>query len=222
MDYESPWNGALLSTAGNLVFQGTAMGEFVAYQADTGAKLWSAPTQAGVVAAPISYEIDGDQYVAVEVGWGGVFGLAPGELTLDKHARSNTPRVLAFKLNGTDSLPEATPEPAQVLQPPPDKATDAVIAQGKAHFHNYCGTCHGDTAVSSGLLPDLRYSTALHDPKLWQSIVHDGALKAAGMIGFGAELGPQDVDKIRAYVIRRAHESLPKTASAAAAAAPAP
>ena len=213
VDYDSPWNGALLSTAGNLVFQGTAMGEFVAYQADTGAKLWSAPTQAGVIASPISYQIDGEQYIAIEVGWGGVFGLAPGELTLDKHARSNIPRVLAFKLNGTDTLPEPAPEPVLTLQPPPDKATDAVVAAGKASFHTYCGTCHGDTAVSSGILPDLRYSQALHDPKLWQSIVHDGALKSAGMIGFGAELSAQDIDRIRAYVIRRAHESMPKTAS---------
>jgi alcohol dehydrogenase (cytochrome c)/quinohemoprotein ethanol dehydrogenase len=195
------------------VFQGTAMGEFTAYQADSGAKLWSAPTQAGVIAAPISYEIDGEQYVAVEVGWGGVFGLAPGELTLDKHSKDNIPRVLAFKLKGTDVLPEPPPPPVQTLQPPPDKASDAVVAEGKKQYHTYCGTCHGDTAVSSGLVPDLRYTPALHDPKLWQSIVHEGALKSAGMIGFSAELAPQDVEKIRAYVIRRAHEGLPKAAS---------
>jgi alcohol dehydrogenase (cytochrome c)/quinohemoprotein ethanol dehydrogenase len=103
----------------------------------------------------------------------------------------------------------------RTLEPPPDKASDKVVARGKAQFHTYCGTCHGDTAVSSGILPDLRYSQALHDPRLWQSIVHDGALKSAGMIGFGAELSVQDVDSIRAYVIRRAHEGIPKTADAA-------
>jgi alcohol dehydrogenase (cytochrome c)/quinohemoprotein ethanol dehydrogenase len=189
------------------------MGEFVAYQADNGTKLWSAPTQAGVIAAPISYEIDGEQYVAIEVGWGGVFGLAPGELTLDKHSKNNIPRVLAFKLNGSDALPEPAAEPALTLQPPPDKAAEPAIAQGKAYYHNYCGVCHGDTAVSSGVLPDLRYSPALHDAALWQSIVHDGALKSAGMIGFAAELDAQQVDKIRAYVIRRAHEGRRKTAS---------
>ena len=67
--------------------------------------------------------------------------------------------------------------------------------------------------MSAGILPDLRYSAALSDPKLWQSIVHDGALKANGMVAFGAELNPQDVDKIRAYLIRRAHDSMPKTAA---------
>jgi len=213
VQYDSPWNGALLSTAGNLVFQGTAMGELVAYQADTGARLWSAATQAGIVAAPIAYEVDGEQHVAIEVGWGGVFGLAPGELTLDKHLQANFPRVLAFTLKGTDSLPEVTPPPVMTLQPPPDTASDPVIASGKNRFHFYCGTCHGDTAVSAGLLPDLRYSPALNDEKLWQSVVHDGALKERGMIGFAAELSAPDIDAIRAYIIRRAHESQP-TASA--------
>jgi alcohol dehydrogenase (cytochrome c)/quinohemoprotein ethanol dehydrogenase len=96
------------------------------------------------------------------------------------------------------------------------------VAAGKAHFHTYCGTCHGDTAVSSGILPDLRYSKALHVPELWQSIVHDGALKPVGMIGFGAELSPKDIDQIRAYVIRRAHEGLPKTASTTPSPSPSP
>jgi alcohol dehydrogenase (cytochrome c)/quinohemoprotein ethanol dehydrogenase len=208
--YDGPWNGALLSTAGNLVFQGTAMGELVAYQADNGTRLWSAPTQAGVVAAPITYEIDGEQYVAVEVGWGGVFGLAPGELTRDKHLKDNLPRVLSFKLQGTDALPEVPPTPVLALQLPPDTASDAVIAHGKERFHVYCGPCHGDAGVSSGILTDLRYSTAVSDSKLWQTIVHDGAFKGRGMIGFGAELSADDIDAIRSYVIRRAHESKPK------------
>jgi alcohol dehydrogenase (cytochrome c)/quinohemoprotein ethanol dehydrogenase len=208
--YDGPWNGALLSTAGNLVFQGTAMGEFVAYQADSGTRLWAAPTQAGVVAAPISYEIDGEQYVAIEVGWGGVFGLAPGELTRDKHLKDNLPRVLAFKLNGTGTLPDVPPAPELPLQLPPDNATDAVITAGKQRYHVYCGPCHGDAGVSSSILADLRYSASISDSKLWQSIVHDGALKGRGMIGFAAELSPADIDSIRSYVIRRSHESKPK------------
>src|ERR1019366_6001871 len=100
-----PWNGGVVSTAGNLVFQGTGMGEFVAYRADTGERLWSADTQAGVLAAPISYEVDGDQYVAIEVGWGGAFGLAAGELARDSHIASNLPRILVYKLGGSAALP---------------------------------------------------------------------------------------------------------------------
>ena len=104
--FEHPWNGGTLVTAGNLVFHGNSMGEFVAYRATNGQKLWSAPTQAGVMAAPISYEIDGEQYVAIEVGWGGAFGLAAGELARDAHLAANIPRVLVFKIGGAAKLPE--------------------------------------------------------------------------------------------------------------------
>jgi len=213
VQYDEPWNGGLLSTAGNLVFQGTAMGDLVAYQADNGSRLWSASTQAGIIAAPITYQVGGEQYVAVEAGWGGVFGLAPGELTRDKHTRSNPPRILAFKLNGSDALPDVAAPPVKALNPPPDKAATATVTAGKALYNTYCGTCHGDAAVSAGILPDLRYSAALGDAKLWQSIVHDGALKDNGMIAFSPELSAQDIDKIRAYLIRRAHDAMPNTAA---------
>ena len=185
------------------------MGDLVAYQADNGSRLWSAPARAGVIAAPITYEVGGEQYVAIEVGWGGVFGLAPGELTLRKHTRLNTPRVLAFTLTGTDTLPPPEPAPVKTLNPPPDKAPPAVVAAGKTLYNTYCGTCHGDAAVSVGILPDLRYSAALGDAKLWQSIGLDGALKGTGMIGFAPQLSAQDLEKVRAYVIHRAHESMP-------------
>jgi quinohemoprotein ethanol dehydrogenase len=213
IQYDEPWNGGLLSTAGNLVFQGTAMGDLIAYQADDGSRLWSAPTQAGIVAAPITYEVGGIQYVAVEAGWGGVFALAPGEVTRDKHIRTNPPRVLAFALNGTDSLPDIAAPPAKTLNPPPDKASAATVTAGKALYSTYCGTCHGDAAVSAGILPDLRYAAALGDDKQWQQIVHDGALKGNGMVAFGPELSAQDIEKIRAYLIRRAHDAMPKTAA---------
>jgi hypothetical protein len=118
--FDHPWNGGTLATAGNLVFAGNSMGEIAAYRAKDGQKLWSSPTQAGVLAPPISYEIEGEQYVAVEVGWGGAFGLAAGELARDAHLASNIPRVLVYKIGGTAKLPDP-PAPvhvnvAQVLQ----------------------------------------------------------------------------------------------------------
>ena len=75
-EYVAPWNGGTLTTAGNLVFQGTADGRFIAYNATTGEKLWETPVGTGVVAAPATYTIDGKQYVSIAVGWGGVFGIA--------------------------------------------------------------------------------------------------------------------------------------------------
>ncbi|MGZ2852871.1 outer membrane protein assembly factor BamB family protein, partial [Pseudomonas aeruginosa] len=75
-EYPSPWNGGTLTTAGNLVFQGTADGRFVAYDAKTGKTLWETPTGTGVVAAASTYMLDGVQYVSIAVGWGGVYGMA--------------------------------------------------------------------------------------------------------------------------------------------------
>jgi len=201
-----PWNGGVLSTAGNLVFQGTAMGEFVAYRADTGERLWSAATQAGVLAAPISYELDGEQYVAVEVGWGGAFGLAAGELARVSHTASNQPRVLVFKLGGTVQLPVLKVAPSPILSPPPDVAPAPIVEKGKALYQTYCSTCHGDAATGSGILPDLRYSGAIQSAQALDAIARQGALMSRGMIAFKDEITPQDLEAIRAYLIHRANQ----------------
>lgn len=201
-----PWNGGVVATAGNLVFQGTGMGEFVAYRADTGERLWSAETQAGVLAAPITYEVDGEQYVAIEVGWGGAFGLAAGELALKSHIASNLPRVLVYKLGGTGALPPLPVAVPVVLDPPPDTASAATVTAGKKLYHTFCSNCHGDSATGSGVLPDLRYSSVIGDTQAMDSIVRQGALQANGMVAFKDEVSPQDLEQIRAYVIHRANE----------------
>jgi quinohemoprotein ethanol dehydrogenase len=212
-----PWNGGILSTAGDLVFQGTGMGDFIAYRATTGERLWSAETQAGVLAAPISYAVDGEEFIAVEVGWGGAFGLAAGELARDSHIASNLPRVLVYKLGGLLSLPPLPAAAPPVLDPPADTASAAAVTAGKALYHGYCSTCHGDSATGSGVLPDLRYSALLKNTDGWDLIVRQGMLTEKGMVAFKDEITPQDLEKIRAYVIHRANED--KTAQAAAAAA---
>lgn len=159
-----PWNGGVLSTAGNLVFQGTGMGEFIAYRADTGERLWSAATQAGVLAAPVSYSVDGDEYVAIEVGWGGAFGLAAGELARDAHIGANLPRVLVYKLGGSAVLPALPAAAPPMLDPPPDTASAATVSAGIRHDRapgNARRQRHGrvqgrDIAAGSGENPRLR------------------------------------------------------------------
>ncbi|HEV7444456.1 MAG TPA: PQQ-dependent dehydrogenase, methanol/ethanol family [Steroidobacteraceae bacterium] len=208
VQYDQPWNGGVLATAGNLVFQGNSMGEFAAFQADDGKRVWSVQTDTGIVAPPVSYEVNGEQYVAVEVGWGGAFGLAAGVLAHDSQVnRGNMPRLLAFKLNGTDSLP-GPPNINQLLEPPPDTASTAVVTQGKLHYHTYCSMCHGDSAVSGGVLPDLRYSAALGNASAWQSIVHDGVRQANGMVSFGEQMNKDEIEAIRSYVVHRASEQV--------------
>ncbi len=215
VQFDHPWNGGTLSTAGNLVFAGDSLGEIAAYRATNGQKLWSAPTQAGVLAPPITYEIGGEQYVAVEVGWGGAFGLAAGELARDAHIKSNIPRVLAFKLGGEAKLPDLPPEPALASTLPPEIGDDAAWTAGKAVYHRYCSVCHGDSAVSGGVLPDLRQSPITRDAASWEGVVRGGQRASRGMVSFASEVSAPDSENVRAYVIHRAHEVRKLEAAAA-------
>ena len=202
-----PWNGGALSTAGNLVFEGTGYGQFEAFRADTGEKIWAASTQSGMTAGPISYSVNGEQYVAILVGWGGVLPLAAGEVALQTPRMNNVPRMLAFKLGGKASLPPAQEFRARVLAPPTATASPATVKKGEELYQRYCSGCHGDVAVSGGVLPDLRYSSALNDDR-WFGVVLNGTLKQAGMVAFAKELSKQDAAAIREYVIYRANQSL--------------
>ena len=203
-----PWNGGILVTAGNLVVEGNATAELAAYQADKGTKLWSAATQTPILAPPVTYQAGGEQYVAVEAGWGGAFGLAAGELAKVSHdGVDNRPRLLVYSLHGSDSLPAAAAPPQPTFEKLPELAGPKVITAGKATYTLYCSTCHGDAAVSGGVLPDLRAAAAARNPELWQAIVHDGALKEAGMLSFAPALSSDDIETIRAYVVHRINES---------------
>ncbi|MBZ5627498.1 MAG: PQQ-dependent dehydrogenase, methanol/ethanol family [Acidobacteriia bacterium] len=207
-----PWNGGTLSTAGNLVFEGTSDGKFESYRADTGERLWTAPTQTGVVAAPVSYTVNGEQYVAILAGWGGVYPLALGEIALKSSTLGNLSRMLVFKLGGKASLPQRLTPERPALHPPPATASLATVRSGERLFQRYCAACHGDAAVSGQVLPDLRYSSTLASEQ-WFYIVLGGMLKSNGMVSFARELSRQDAADIRAFVIFRAHQSLAQTKS---------
>jgi len=207
VDRPTPANGGVLSTAGNLVFEGTAQGNFEAYRADNGQKLWSADAQSGVVAAPMTYTVNGEQYVAVLAGWGGVFSLATGEVALATARQQNIRRLLAFKLGSKASLPPLPQFTPPQLKPPKSTATAASIKKGQALYQSICSPCHGDVAVSGGVLADLRYSGTL-DNDQWFEIVLKGQLKRAGMVSFDKDLSHDDAAAIRAYVIFRANQSL--------------
>jgi alcohol dehydrogenase (cytochrome c)/quinohemoprotein ethanol dehydrogenase len=204
VQYPGMWNGGVLSTAGNLVFQGSATGFFNAYNAKTGDKLWEFPAQTGIVAAPITYMIDGDQYVTVSAGWGGIFPLLTGPLSLDSDPDPvNRSRLLTFKIGGEASLPEILDE-LRNLPNYSDTLTDVErVEQGHKKFESYCASCHGTGAVGGGVTPDLRYSAITGDSLTWKNVVHDGALKSNGMIGFSLELSKADVEDIRQFVIER-------------------
>jgi len=202
-----PLNGGALATAGNLVFEGTGLGQFEALRATTGEKLWSASTESGVTAGPISYSVNGEQYVAVLVGWGGVLPLAAGEVALQSPRMANVPRLLAFKLGGKANLPPAPEVKRPALTPPKATAGRAEVKKGEELYQSYCSGCHGDVAVSGGVLPDLRYSGTLESDQ-WFQIVLDGMLESYGMVSFSKEITKQNAATIRQYVIYRANQSL--------------
>jgi quinohemoprotein ethanol dehydrogenase len=202
-----PWNGGTLATAGNLVFEGTAGGRFEAYRADSGEKVWSFDAQTGVMAGPATYRVDGEQYVAALAGWGGVFPLVAGEVAFKSGRVRNVSRMLVFKLDGKAKLPPLPPDEEPALNPPPSTASNTQVQHGEAVYQRFCSGCHGDVAVSGGVLPDLRYSTALNDDR-WFKIVRDGAYQSGGMVAFGKEVSQQDAADIRAYIIFRAHQSM--------------
>jgi alcohol dehydrogenase (cytochrome c)/quinohemoprotein ethanol dehydrogenase len=220
VEHPGPINGGTLATAGNLVFQGTASGEIRAYTADAGKQVWSFPAQTGAVAGPMTYAIDGTQYVAVLAGWGGVWDLTAGVLAHKSGAVRNVSRVLVFKLGGTATLPPLTPQTKLVLDPPAAVGTPEQTAEGAYFYNNQCGNCHGDAAVAGALVTDLRTSTALGNPELWKQIVHDGVMKDRGMVAWSANFTPEQIENVRLYVIKRANEdkALEKAASAKSAA----
>ena len=206
IEHGGPWNGGMLATAGNLIFQGTAAGDFVAYNAQNGKKLWSFDAQSGIIAPPISYSVGGKQYVSIVVGWGGIYPLLLGELAKKSNDRTNRSRVLTFSLAGTARLP---PLPKHMKAPrnsPPNFGTSSQIARGHDYYARSCGGCHGDSAMSGGVLPDLRWSGALGDRDTWLSITRDGVLADNGMPSFKEDLSDDQLEDIRAYVVARANQ----------------
>ena len=191
--FESGRGGGTMTTAGNLVFQGNSR-EFAAYRADNGEKLWSSPTQTGVVAGSVTYEVDGEQYVAV----------AAGSRMGGNYYSPNGSRILAYKLGGTAKLPDPVPPIPQVLNPPNQFGSAEMLVKGADTYNRFCGGCHGTDGQSRGMFPDLRYSAALGSSEVFNSIVMDGALTANGMVSFKKALKQPEVDSIRAYMVSRA------------------
>jgi quinohemoprotein ethanol dehydrogenase len=210
-EHAGPWNGGVLATAGNLVFQGTGSGELVAYRASDGKQLWSQSVQTGVGAAPMTFAVGGRQYVSVLVGWGGAYPLVAGELAFKAGHVVNRSRLLTYALDGKAVLPAVTTDVQPDIPVAPNaRPEEQLVSEGAKLYARHCGTCHGDAAVSGGLVPDLRYSRALTNDAFWTAVVNDGALAANGMVAFKAELSAHHQEALRAYLTQRALQSRPR------------
>ncbi|MFM1885371.1 MAG: hypothetical protein RL026_528 [Pseudomonadota bacterium] len=187
----------VLSTAGGLVFQGAHKGEFSAYDARDGRKLWSTDPQTGVVAGAVSYAVDGRQYVAVLAGYG----------TRDYYT-PNRSRLLVYTLDGKAKLPPAGEmPPARVLDPPPPFGTPAQRERGGQLYAQQCVMCHETQFGNRGLFPALNVSPMLKAEAAFRSVVIDGVLEPRGMVSFRERLSAEDAEAIRAFLVQRANEA---------------
>jgi alcohol dehydrogenase (cytochrome c)/quinohemoprotein ethanol dehydrogenase len=201
-----PWNGGMVTTAGNVLFQGDAKGRFSAYRADNGKTLWSFDAQSPVIAGPVTYTVDGQQYVAVLSGWGGTYALVTGIVGHKSGNLHNASRVLVFKVGAKGKLPPPAPAAPKVLNTAPDTADAATVQKGFNIYSRYCNSCHGDAVVASGITPDLRYS-ALPGTEDFFRVVLGGVFTATGMVSWSEVMDRKDAEAAQAYIIHRAHET---------------
>jgi quinohemoprotein ethanol dehydrogenase len=190
--------GGALATAGGLVFQGAGnTSEFRAFDAKTGQKLWSTDVQTGMMAPPITYELDGKQYVAASVGGAPTGG----------YYAPNYSRMLVFAIGGKATLPPAKEYVPPPLNPPPATAAAAIVKTGSERYSSYCAACHGDQGQTRGAnFPDLTRTPLLTSQEGFDQIVLKGVLSERGMASFAEALKPADTAAIRAYIIARANE----------------
>jgi quinohemoprotein ethanol dehydrogenase len=195
------YDGGVMSTAGNLVFQGRGSGGLWVYAADSGKVLKVIHTGSHIMAAPTTYAVNGEQYVAVQVGYGGT-AIAEGSFPPSSAALKyeNTNRVIAFKLGG-GPVPTPKARVMELFEKPPEQAADKeAIHAGEIKFIEECSRCH---TLGLSSTPDLRRLNAgLH--AAFKDIVLHGALAPAGMERFDDILSEADVDNIHAYLIDQA------------------
>jgi mono/diheme cytochrome c family protein len=187
-----------LATGGDVVFMGNSNGnKLAAYDAKNGTQLWSYDTQSAVFASPITYELDGVQYIAASVG---------GASANDYYAPSYG-RMLVFKVGGSTQLPPKVSFTPPALNPPPSTAAAAVIARGAEVYGNNCAVCHGNNGVQQrSSFPNLTLSPLLYSQDGFDQVVLKGARVQRGMANFSDKLTAADSVAAREYIISRANE----------------
>jgi quinohemoprotein ethanol dehydrogenase len=196
---EAHWNGGVVTTASRLVFQGTADGNLSALDGDNGKLLWKVNAGTGVVAPPISYSVDGVQYISFQVGWGGSGGAMESKATPDIFPA----HIYAFRVGGKKKMPELVaaqrPVPLNIEYP----GTATAIKRGGEIYLQYCMSCHGNIDKNYGALPDLGHLTK-EKFDIIGDIVLKGKLEPLGMPNFGSRLSPEELEHIKKYIVAEA------------------
>ena len=160
--------------------------------------MWDFDAQTDVYAAPITYELDGVQYIAASVG-----GTAQGDYFAPSYGR-----MLVFKVGGTAHLPPNAPYTPRQLNPPPLTASADEVATGGKLYADNCAACHGANTNPGGRAvgPDLGTSPFIQNQTLFDSVVLQGQRVDKGMANFSDRLKPEDAAAVREYVVSRAIE----------------
>lgn len=187
-----------LATGGNLVLMGNSNGNLLsAYNATTGEQLWDFDAQSAVYAAAITYELDGEQYIAASVG-----GTSPGDYFAPSYGR-----MLVFKIGGTAQLPLNLSYTAPELNPPPATAAPEIVARGAEVYSENCSVCHGNNGVQQrSSFPNLTLSALLYSQEAFDQVVLNGARVDRGMANFADKVSAEDSIAMREYIISRANE----------------
>jgi quinohemoprotein ethanol dehydrogenase len=201
-EHASHWNGGTLSTAAGLVFQGNSGGFLVAYDATSGEELWKVNTYTSIIAPPITYMVDGEQYVSIQVGSGGA-AITEGDSIMPASGRyGNFGRTLAFKINGGGSIPEPDIWQREIPEPPVVEASAEQIDHGMEVYGEVCAFCHGIGVIGGPAIADLR-KMGPESHRMFNDIVLGGLLNDRGMSSFADRLSQSDADAVYAFINAR-------------------
>jgi quinohemoprotein ethanol dehydrogenase len=204
------WNGGVLASRGGLVFHGDAQGYLSAYDKDTGEVLWQFNTYTSILAAPVTYSVNGVQYLAILTGTGGGDLIGAGSIdageTLASGKYGNSGRMLVFKLGGTEQLPPPALRDRTIPEQQLTAVADEDVASGERLYSAHCSVCHGFAVRAAGAgLPDLRQMTpATHET--FAASVLGGTRKSSGMDSFADVLTAEQAEQIHHYIKARAFE----------------
>ena len=207
---EGAWDAGTLTTASNLVFQGKANGHLRAFNALTGEQLWDENLGLGISAPPITYSVNGRQYLAILVGWGGAMSALGGQEMADYGWAygDHTRRLLAFSLDGTRTVPVSAPPRVPTPLATSDFIVDGATAEsGELDYESICSFCHGGAAIAAGMAPDLRASGVILSADTFEQVVRGGALASRGMPPF-ADFSDAELNQMRHYIRQQAEIAL--------------
>jgi quinohemoprotein ethanol dehydrogenase len=193
VDHANRWNAGVLATAGGLVFQANAEGKFAAYRSEDGKKIWETSVGSGAIAPPVTYLVDGQQYLSIAVGWGGSGGQGY------KITEVVYPGIIyTFAIGGKAPPPDYPEFPAKTLISGTITVDQQALAQGGNLYVLNCQRCHGPVGGGGGALPDLAYSSdRIHENF---SYIVEGSFESLGMPNFKEKLSSEETDLIQQYI----------------------